>query len=171
MPPRLVQNEASARVHDLVFVDPVGTGFSRVIENEEVGRGEGKEEDGRSQGVLRPEARLESMRVHRSVVVGQRALGITGFHRGESYAAIGSVASADAAGERRRRLNGAILISPALEITPLSPTDYDVVGWIDTLPTMTAAAVPRPPRAFAAGTALEVAGRGRAFATGEYASF
>lgn len=35
MPPRLVQNESSwLAFSDLVFVDPVGTGFSRVIENE-----------------------------------------------------------------------------------------------------------------------------------------
>ena len=34
MPPRLVQNEASwLAFTDLVFVDPVGTGFSRVIES------------------------------------------------------------------------------------------------------------------------------------------
>ena len=37
-------------------------------------------------------------------------------------------------------LNGAILISPALELTPLSPNDYDVLGWVDRLPTMAAAA-------------------------------
>src|ERR687896_959345 len=36
MPPRLVQNEASwLAFSDLVFVDPVGTGFSRVIEADE----------------------------------------------------------------------------------------------------------------------------------------
>ncbi len=35
MPPRLVPNEASwLEFADLVFVDPVGTGFSRVIEDE-----------------------------------------------------------------------------------------------------------------------------------------
>src|SRR3569833_112430 len=33
MPPRLVQNDESwLRFTDLVFVDPVGTGFSRIIE-------------------------------------------------------------------------------------------------------------------------------------------
>ena len=49
-------------------------------------------------------------------------------------------------------LSGAILISPALEITSLDPSDYDVVGWIDTLPTMAAAALHH--------------GRSRAFRTG-----
>ena len=38
MPARLVENESSgSRSLDLVFVDPVGTGFSRIIENEKKG--------------------------------------------------------------------------------------------------------------------------------------
>ena len=42
MPPRLVENESSwLAFTDLVFVDPVGTGFSRVIEPEK--KGDGKE--------------------------------------------------------------------------------------------------------------------------------
>src|SRR5918996_2862589 len=46
MPPRLVQNEASwLAFSDLVFVDPVGTGFSRVIENEDKGEDKEKKED------------------------------------------------------------------------------------------------------------------------------
>ena len=50
-------------------------------------------------------------------------------------------------------LNGAILISPALEITTLNPTDYDVLGWIDTLPTMALSAVHfGRSRAFRSGT-------------------
>jgi carboxypeptidase C (cathepsin A) len=70
-------------------------------------------------------------------------------------------------------LNGAILISPALEITSLSPTDYDVVGWVDTLPTMAAAATHHGrSRVFPSGTPLEqVLAESEAFATGEYASF
>ena len=40
MPPRLVENESSwLAFTDLVFVDPVGTGFSRVIEPEKKGDG------------------------------------------------------------------------------------------------------------------------------------
>src|SRR5205814_8110199 len=53
-------------------------------------------------------------------------------------------------------LNGAILISPALEFGPLSPTDYNVLGWIDRLPTMAIAAVHHGrSRAFAAGASLD----------------
>jgi len=70
-------------------------------------------------------------------------------------------------------LNGAILISPALEITGLAPTDYDVLGWVDRVPTMAAAAVHhRRSRAFRKGTGLErVLRESEEFATGDYASF
>ena len=37
-------------------------------------------------------------------------------------------------------LNGAILISPALEISMLASSDYDVLAWVDLLPTMAGAA-------------------------------
>ena len=70
-------------------------------------------------------------------------------------------------------LNGAILISPALEITALNPTDYEVPGWIDRIPTMTAAALHHGrSRAFRKGSSLEKALRAaEEFATGDYASF
>ena len=70
-------------------------------------------------------------------------------------------------------LNGAILISPALELSGLVPNDYDVLAWIDTLPTMAAAAAHHGrSRVFAAGTALDdVLLEAEAFATGDYTSF
>src|SRR5215510_14326591 len=46
LPPRLVENEASwLAFTDLVFVDPVGTGFSRVIEPEKSEDGKEKRDD------------------------------------------------------------------------------------------------------------------------------
>jgi carboxypeptidase C (cathepsin A) len=70
-------------------------------------------------------------------------------------------------------LSGAILISPALELAALSPSDYETVGWIDTLPTMALAAAHHGrSRAFAAGTPSdEVRREAEAFATSDYASF
>src|SRR5262249_31897407 len=49
MPPRLVENEESwLPFTDLVFVDPVGTGFSRVIEQEQKAKNGGEDKkDGR----------------------------------------------------------------------------------------------------------------------------
>ena len=70
-------------------------------------------------------------------------------------------------------LNGAILISPALEITPLNPTDYDVLGWIDRVPTMAAAAFHHGrSRAFRKGSSLDKVFRdSEEFATGDYTAF
>jgi carboxypeptidase C (cathepsin A) len=70
-------------------------------------------------------------------------------------------------------LNGAIIISPALEITPLNPTDYDVLGWIDRVPTMAAAAVFHGrSRAFRKGTSLDrILRESEDFATGDYTAF
>lgn len=70
-------------------------------------------------------------------------------------------------------LNGAILISPALEFAPLTATDYDVLPWIDKLPTKAAAAVHHGrSRAFETHTPLdEVLSVAEEFATGEYVSF
>ena len=177
MPPRLVQNEASwLAFSDLVFVDPVGTGFSRVIESDNADESKEKKEDATDPKEYFGQKRdLESM----CEFIG-RWLSSNGrwgspvFIAGESYGGyrvgrlVRMLQESSGVG-----LNGAILISPALEITPLSPTDYDVVGWIDTLPTMAAAAVHHGrSRAFAAGTALEVVlAEAEAFATGEYASF
>ena len=177
MPPRLVQNEASwLAFSDLVFVDPVGTGFSRVIESEKADEAKEKKEDAPDPKEYFGQKRdLESMcEFIGRWLSGNGRWGSPVFIAGESYGGyrVGRLVRMlqESAGVG---LNGAILISPALEITPLSPTDYDVVGWIDTLPTMAAAAVHHGrSRAFADGTALEVVlAEAEAFATGEYASF
>ena len=48
MPPRLVQNDESwLAFTDLVFVDPVGTGFSRIIEKDDKKDGDKKRDDDR----------------------------------------------------------------------------------------------------------------------------
>ena len=70
-------------------------------------------------------------------------------------------------------LNGAILISPALEISSLSPSDYDVLAWVDLLPTMAAAAAHHGrSRVFApARRSTTCCAEAEGFATGGYASF
>ena len=61
----------------------------------------------------------------------------------------------------------------ALEITPLNPTDYDVLGWIDRVPTMAAAAFHHGrSRAFRKGVSLDrVFRESEEFATGDYTAF
>lgn len=178
MPPRLVQNEASwLAFTDLVFVDPVGTGFSRVIESEKNDDGKDKKkEDAPDPKEYFGEKRdLESLcEFMGRWLSSHRRWGSPVFVAGESYGGyrVGRLVRMlqESAGIG---LNGAILISPALEITTLSPTDYDTLGWLDTLPTMAAAAVHHGrSRAFAADTPLDqVLSEAEAFATGEYASF
>jgi carboxypeptidase C (cathepsin A) len=182
MPPRLVQNESSwLAFSDLVFVDPVGTGFSRVIENEK--GGDSKDKNGKDKPGDAPDPKeyfgqkrdLESLCEFMGRWLSSHGRwGSPVFIAGESYGGyrVGLLARMlqESAGIG---LNGAILISPALEITSLNPTDYDVLGWIDTVPTMAAAAVHHGrSRAFAAGTALaEVLSEAEQFSTSEYASF
>jgi carboxypeptidase C (cathepsin A) len=176
LPPKLVQNEASwLAFSDLVFVDPVGTGFSRIVEED------GKREKDQKDDALDPKEFFGEKRDLESMcefmgrwLSGHGRWGSPVFIAGESYGGyrVGRLVKMlqEATGIG---LNGAILISPALEITTLSPTDYDVLGWIDTVPTMAAAAAHHGrSRAFAAGAPLdEVLREAETFATGDYASF
>ena len=180
VPARLVENESSwLAFSDLVFVDPVGTGFSRVIEPEKKvdGKDGAKSEDTASDpkeyfGYKRD---LESLCEFMSRWLSENGRwGSPVFIAGESYGGyrVGRLARQlqEAAGIG---LNGAILISPALEITSLVPTDYDTLGWVDRVPTMTAAALHHGrSRAFRKGTSLEKALRAaEEFATDEYTIF
>jgi carboxypeptidase C (cathepsin A) len=179
MPPRLVPNEESwLAFTDLVFVDPVGTGFSRVVQDDSKDREDNKKqpdgEDGESREFFGYKRDLESL----SEFMGRwlslhRRWGSAVFIAGESYGGyrVGRLVRIlqETAGIG---LNGAVLISPALEFTSLAPTDYNVLGWVDLLPTMTFAAVHHGrSRAFAAGTPPEeVLREAEAFATGDYAT-
>jgi carboxypeptidase C (cathepsin A) len=178
MPAQLVENESSwLAFTDLVFVDPVGTGFSRIIEPEKKDEKKdvkpGDAQDPKEYFGYKRD--LESMCEFMGRWLSDRGRwGSPVFIAGESYGGyrvgrlVRMLQETTGVG-----LNGAILISPALEITGLSPTDYDVLGWVDRVPTMAAAAVHhRRSRAFRKGTALErVLRESEEFATGDYASF
>jgi carboxypeptidase C (cathepsin A) len=181
VPAKLVENESSwLAFSDLAFVDPVGTGWSRVIEPE-------KKPDAKEGGGGKPDDApdpkeyfgykrdLESLCEFMGRWLSENGRwGSPVFIAGESYGGyrVGRLVRMlqEAAGIG---LNGAILISPALEITGLMPTDYDVVGWVDRVPTMAAAAFHHGrSRAFRKGTSLDKVFRGAEdFATGDYASF
>jgi carboxypeptidase C (cathepsin A) len=180
MPPRLVPNEESwLAFTDLVFVDPVGTGFSRVIESDSNDGDEDKkkkkpEGDGDAKEYFGYKRDLESLSefMGRWLSAHDR-WGSAVFIAGESYGGyrvgrlVRMLQETTGIG-----LNGAILISPALEIGSLSPTDYDVLGWVDVLPTMAITAVHHGrSRAFAAGTPPEeVLHEAERFATSDYAT-
>ncbi len=180
MPPKLVENESSwLAFTDIVFVDPIGTGFSRVIEPEK--KGDTKSEAKPPEDAADPKEYFGYKRDLESICeLVSRWLsehdrwGSPVFIAGESYGGyrVGRLARSlqETAGVG---LNGAILISPALEITGLQPTDYEVLGWIDRVPTMAAAAVHHGrSRAFRKGAALnKVFREAEEFATGDYTAF
>ncbi|MGA2009178.1 MAG: peptidase S10 [Solirubrobacteraceae bacterium] len=177
LPPELVGNaESWLTFTDLVFVDPVGTGFSRVITEE---RADGEEQarpaDGKDDAAREffgYKRDLESLCEFMSRwLSAQGRWGSAVFIAGESYGGyrVGRLMRMlpETAGIG---LSGAVLISPALEFASLSPADYDVLGWVDRVPTMAIAAVHhRRSRAFGAETPPEdVLSEAERFATGDY---
>ena len=138
MPPRLVPNEESwLAFTDLVFVDPVGTGFSRVIESDSKDGEEKKKRDGSDDGDAKEyfgyKRDLESLcEFMGRWLSGHGRWGSAVFIAGESYGGyrvgrlVRMLQETTGIG-----LSGAVLISPALEFGSLSPTDYDVLGWVD----------------------------------------
>src|SRR3954451_22056781 len=186
MPPRLVQNDESwLAFSDLVFVDPVGTGFSRIIDKDGKKKADKKKETGAepSGAGAEPDPNeyfgykrdLESL----SEFIG-RWLSSNGrwgspvFIAGESYGGyrVGRLASS-LQEEAGVALNGAILISPALEFAGLAASDYDALAWIDLVPTMSLAATHHGrSRVFEQGTTIDdVVREAELFATGDYAAF
>ncbi len=179
MPPRLVPNDESwLAFTDLVFVDPVGTGFSRVVEGDSKDGEDGKKhqdgDDGDAREYFGYKRDLESLCEFMGRWLSlHRRWGSPVFIAGESYGGyrvgrlVRMLQETGGIG-----LSGAVLISPALEFTSLSPDDYEVLGWVDLLPTMALAAVYHGrSRAFAAGTPPEdVLREAEAFATGDYAT-
>ena len=176
VPPRLVANDESwFGFTDLVFVDPVGTGFSRVIEDDAA---EGKPES-KSDGEADPAREffgykrdLESLCEFMSRwLSGEGRWGSPVFIAGESYGGyrvgrlVRMLQETTGIG-----LSGAVLISPALELQQLEPTDYNALAWVDLLPTMALAAAHHGrSRAFAPGTAAaEILEDVTSFATADY---
>jgi carboxypeptidase C (cathepsin A) len=185
LPPKLVQNESSwLAFADLVFVDPVGTGFSRIIEPDKKGEQQDKPDAGQKPGSdEKPDPNeyfgqkrdLESLCEFMARWLSEHdRWGSPVFIAGESYGGyrVGRLVRM-LQEETGIGLNGAILISPALELTGLNGDDYGVVQWVDLLPTMAGgAAFHGLSRAFPAGTPLaEVLAGAEEFASGDYASF
>ena len=179
MPPRLVTNDDSwLAFTDLVFVDPVGTGFSRVVDDSAKSGEDDKKQasgaDGKEREYFGYKRDLESLcEFMGRWLSSEQRWGSAVFIAGESYGGyrVGRLVRMlqETAGIG---LSGAVLISPALEFGELAPTDYDVLGWVDALPTMALAAVHHGrSRSFAAGASPEdVLHDAEAFATGDYAT-
>lgn len=139
-PPYALKDNAESWLSftDLVFIDPVGTGFSRMIDDKKEETGSDKKE-------------VEYWQIKRDL----ESLGefmqkfLSGFKRwespvflaGESYGGF-RVAKLVKMAQKDYGIGlaGAVLISPALEFNLLNKSDYDALPWIDTFPTMAEAA-------------------------------
>lgn len=144
-PAKLVDNaESWLAFTDLVFVDPIGTGFSRTIDEEEKeakAEAGGKPEE-QSKEYYQLKRDLESLgEFVQKFLSANKRWDSPVFIAGESYGGfrVGKLAKLLQEGYGVG-LNGAILISPALEWALLDPSDYDVLYWVDTFPTMALAA-------------------------------
>lgn len=159
-PARLVDNEDSwLAFTDLVFIDPVGTGFSRIIDD--AGKsGEGKDgkkpDEKRYFGVERDLKSLGEF-IRRWLASRDRWLSPV-FIAGESY---GGFRAAKLAKLLQQDygvgLNGTVIISPVLEFGVLGSTDYDVLSWVDRFPSMALAAAHHEVGAASPGEAEEFA--------------
>ncbi|MBN2446975.1 MAG: peptidase S10 [Phycisphaerae bacterium] len=135
LPPRppfqLVDNEASLLdVTDIVFIDPVSTGYSRTVKGNDPGQFHGVTEDMRSVG--------EFIRMY---LTRNNRWTSPKFLAGESY---GTTRSAVLAGylqdERGIFLNGIVLVSCVFNFLTLSTAEGNDLGCVLLLPSCTAAA-------------------------------
>jgi carboxypeptidase C (cathepsin A) len=181
-PTSLVDNaESWLAFTDLVFVDPVGTGWSRIVKepSKDQDGGEGKPAGGKGDGDRDPKAFFGINRDIDSLIElmsrwlsGHDRWASPVFVAGESYGGFRAAKLARLANERGIGLNGTVLISPALEFALLDPSDYDVLPWVDLVPTMALAAHHHGrSRAFATdATPGAVRQAAEDFATGPYAT-
>ncbi len=117
-------------VTDLVFVDPVGTGFSRAL-----GEHEGKEFWGLDQ-----DANSVAEFIERWITDNGR-WNSPKFIAGESFGTTRAAAVAEILEVRRGiSLNGIVMISQALDYEGSTPVDDNLISYITYLPTMAATA-------------------------------
>lgn len=132
-PARLTDNPDSwLSFTDLVFVDPVGTGFSRAT-------GDGEEAEKAFYGVRR-DADAMSDFVQLYLTRSDRGLGPV-FLAGESYGGFRAVLLARRLLSAGVQVKGAVLISPALEFAMLRGDEYTLLPVALALPSIAASAI------------------------------
>lgn len=162
-PPVQVLNNTESWIEftDLVFIDPVGTGFSRVIEAEKPNEKEKpdplKVVDEKEFYALKRD--LESMGEFIERFLSKHKLwDVPVYLAGESYGGFRTAKLARLLQEKHGvGLTAVIAISPALEWSLLMDGDYDVLRSIDTFCSMAlAAAHHKKSRIFQKGESIEV---------------
>lgn len=156
-PVRLVDNKESwLTFSDLVFIDPVGTGFSRIIsdtltkpasKDSEIDSQNQKCDVSSEHKVAETEyweitSDLDSICAFIETYLSKNQRWSSPIYiAGESYGGFRVAKLARRLQENHGvGLNGAILISPAIEFSSLCHSDYDVIHWVETLPSLAATA-------------------------------
>lgn len=165
-PVKVVDNfESWLSFTDLVFVDPVGTGFSRAVppDKEDTKADEKPKAEPKVENPEETETEFWEVERDLKALAEFIQMFLSKHHRwlspifiaGESY---GGFRVAKLARKLQQDfgvgLSGAILISPALEFSLLEGTDYNLTSWATVLPSMAGAAVHHD-RAQRAGNTLE----------------
>jgi carboxypeptidase C (cathepsin A) len=119
---------------DLVFIDPIGTGYSRSVPQDD-----GQDHTKTFWGI---EADLKALTAFVQLYVTRHNRWLSPkFLVGESYGGFRvATLSERLAAEARIALNGVVLVSPALEFSLLAEDPYRLVPWILPLPTYAAVA-------------------------------
>jgi carboxypeptidase C (cathepsin A) len=146
-PHKLADNKETWLVFtDLVFVDPIGTGLSRMIDEEKpkddkaANAAAGKKEPSEYWRIKRD---LESIgEFTRSWLSTHHRWECPIFIAGESYGGyrVGKLAKI-LQKDFGVGLSGSVIISPALDFSLLDGSNYNVLHWVDTFPTMALAAL------------------------------
>jgi carboxypeptidase C (cathepsin A) len=144
LPNPLVENRESwLHFTDLVFLDPIGTGFSRAIQPDESASPEVKQRASEEKSSFFKlskdlDALCESIE---RILTKFRRWKSPVYIAGESY---GGFRVGKLARKLQERfgigLSGAFLISPAMEFTSLEYTDYNVTPWLGVFPSLAATA-------------------------------
>jgi carboxypeptidase C (cathepsin A) len=145
-------------VTDLVFVDPIGTGFSRVV-------GVGKTEDFWS---LEGDAGSLAQFIRRWITEHER-WNAPKYLIGESFGTTRAALIAKTLGEDGQdvALNGIVMVSQAMDYTGSTPSEDNLISYVTYLPSMAATA--RYHGRAGAGTELEAFVQdARDFAVGDY---
>lgn len=142
-PHKLVDNADSwLAFSDLVFIDPIGTGLSRMVPDD---KKDGDKKDGEGKKDVeywQLKRDLESIgEFCRKFLSRFKRWESPIFLAGESYGGFRVAKLTRLLQEDYGiGLAGAVIISPAMEFTLLDGSDYDTMMWLDSFPTMAAAA-------------------------------
>jgi len=174
-PATLVDNHESwLPFTDLVFIDPIGTGFSRALKEKPSAADAPEAEAGNGSSDENPEfweveTDLDSLGefIQRFLSQHHRWMSPV-FLAGESYGGFRVAKMARRLQEKHGvGLCGAMLISPAIEFNSIFGSDYDLAHWIEVFPSLVASAFEhqRVRNLPAGATAADVLSMAESFAT------